>query len=114
MKIAIVGSRDFKPLDRVRDYVKALPAGSIVISGGARGVDSAAEEAAKEAHLTTFIFPADWNQFGKRAGYLRNIDIVNAADKVVAFWDRTSRGTKHSMDLAVKAGKPLEVVYQLP
>lgn len=109
MKIAIVGSRGYSDLSRVREYVKALPWGSVVVSGGARGVDSAAEQAAKEAGLEVLIFLPDWNKHGKKAGFLRNIDIVNAADKVVAFWDKVSRGTKHSMDLATKAGKTLEV-----
>lgn len=114
MKVAIVGSRDFKDLDLVREYVKALPEGTMVISGGARGVDSVAEETAKSVRLTTLVFPANWKEHGKSAGYIRNAFIVNAADRVVAFWDGKSKGTLHSMELARKTERPLEVVYQLP
>lgn len=112
MKIAIVGSRDFPHLEQVIAYVNALPLGTRVISGGARGVDKAAEQAAlKRYDLEVEIFPADWQRYGKSAGYRRNADIVAAADKVVAFWDGKSSGTKHTVSLARKAGKPVEIYY---
>lgn len=110
MKIAIVGSRAFKRLDLVRDYVNSLPEDTVVISGGAAGVDIVAELAARKRKLSVQIFPADWKKFGKQAGFLRNHDIVTAADAVVAFWDGVSRGTAHTMHLAELAGKPVEVV----
>lgn len=109
MKIAIVGSREYKDLPKVVSYVIALPPDTIIVSGGARGVDQAAEHAAGCAGLQKIIYPADWSKYGKKAGYLRNIDIVNAADKLVAFWDGKSKGTQHSINLAKAKGIPVEV-----
>lgn len=109
MKIAIVGSRDFPNLDDVREYIRRLPEGTVIVSGGARGVDAVAEETAKECGFQTMIFPADWKTFHKSAGFRRNVDIVTAADKVVAFWNGRSNGTRHSISLAKEQGKQLEV-----
>ena len=50
-------------------------------------------------------YPADWKTHGKRAGFLRNIEMVDTADAVIAIWDGVSRGTKHSIDYARKQGK---------
>lgn len=111
MKVAIVGSRGYRNLGAVRNYVNWLPQGTIIVSGGARGVDKTAEEAAKERGLPQpIIFLPDWKgPHGKRAGYVRNVDIVKAADRVVAFWDMESRGTAHSIALAVVLNKQVEV-----
>lgn len=110
MRVAIVGSREYEKLDQVEKYVNELPADAIVVSGGARGVDRAAENAAKRRGLQTLIFPALWGTYGKRAGFLRNRQIVEAADKVVAFWDGFSAGTLSTIKLAQEAKKPVEVI----
>lgn len=112
MKVAIVGSRDYPDLQAVIDYVMALPEHDKVISGGARGVDTVAVETALKYRydLDVEVFPALWEFHGKKAGMMRNIDIVNAADRVVAFWDGKSSGTGHTIRLARKAGKPVEVI----
>jgi predicted Rossmann fold nucleotide-binding protein DprA/Smf involved in DNA uptake len=95
-----------------------------IISGGARGVDTYAEKFAKAHNIKIFIFKANWkdishsdaiiknNKFGKydaRAGMRRNQTIVNEADKIIAFWDGKSTGTKSTIDLAIKAGKPVDI-----
>lgn len=110
MKVAIVGSREYARMDKVCDFVRSLPAGTTVVSGGARGVDSVAEEIAIRCGLDVVVFRADWNGLGKRAGFARNKTIVEAADRVVAFWDGVSRGTAHTINLARKVGKPVEVI----
>lgn len=109
MNIAIVGSRKFPGLISVWRYVQLLPDGCNVVSGGARGVDSVGENSAIARGWNPIIFHADWESFGKGAGYRRNIDIIKAADVVVAFWYNQSKGTQHSMDLALQRGKPLIV-----
>ena len=109
MKIAIVGSRGYPRLNEVAEYVKALPPDAVIVSGGANGVDQMAELTAKDRGLRTEIYYPDWKRHGKSAGFIRNEDIVKAADCVVAFWDGKSKGTAHSMKLAGKYGKPLEV-----
>src|ERR1019366_3739515 len=100
MKIAIVGSRDYPHPEKVRALINNLPADTVVISGGARGVDTWAEQAARARGLEVIIFPALWHAYGKRAGFIRNRQIVESADKVVAFWDGLSKGTKMSIDIS--------------
>jgi len=116
MKVAIVGSRNWPNFQQVRDYVMVLPAGTEVVSGGAPGVDAAAEGAAryrwyrcKDVPQPT-VFRADWSRFGRSAGPRRNAQMVEYADRVVAFWDGKSPGTKHTIGLAKKAGKPVEII----
>lgn len=111
MHIAIVGSRGYMRLDVVRDYISKLPEDTVIVSGGARGVDTAAEDAARARGLQTLIFPAEWSKYGKSAGFKRNQLIVDASQKLVAFWDGSSRGTKSSIDLAYKKGIEVEVIY---
>ena len=110
MNIAIVGSRDFTDLNMVKRFVESLPQGTTVISGGARGVDTAAEHTARSMGFPVRIHSAHWEEFGKRAGFLRNQDIVAEADLIVAFWDGTSKGTAHTIKLAESSGKPCMIV----
>ncbi len=121
MKIAVVGSREFKDIKFARrvimkEFLFAIPCTDdknqeepIIVSGGARGIDSLAEIEAKNLKIKTIIFKPDWDRYGKKAGFLRNILIINEADKVIAFWDGASKGTKHSIDLAIKQDKPLDI-----
>lgn len=107
--VAIVGSREFSDEEAVRVYVRALPKDTTVVSGGARGVDSWAANEARKIGLALVIVTADWKKLGKKAGFVRNKEIVRLADRVVAFWDQKSRGTQHTIKLTVDAGKPLVV-----
>lgn len=108
MKIAIVGSRDFDRLDLVVDYVKNLPPGTVVVSGGARGVDRVAANTATSCGFPVVEYRADWT-LGKGAGFARNTMIVEQADRVVAFWDGQSRGTLDTINKARQAGRPVQV-----
>lgn len=108
-RIAVIGSRGFASLDRVRDFVRSLPPGTMVVSGGARGVDSAAETAAREAGVATEIHHADWDTHGRKAGPMRNALIIANADAVVAFWDGESRGTLNALVQAHEAGLPITI-----
>lgn len=114
-KVAIVGSRKFPDLQRVREVVNDLLPDITVVSGGAKGVDTVAEAAAKGRGLNTIIFPAEW-RFGPdriynpRAGFERNTLIVKECDSVIAFWDGLSGGTKDTIDKARAMGKPVWVI----
>ena len=109
-KVAIVGSRNYPKLLAVSSLVRSLPDSCVVVSGGARGVDRVAEAAAKERGLKTLVFSAEWNKYGRGAGMRRNKDIIRSADVVVAFWDGFSSGTEHSINLAKKLHKPVEII----
>ena len=81
------------------------------VSGGARGVDKFAERLARARGMDVRVIQPDWDTHGKRAGYLRNREIVEACQWVVAFWDGESKGTKHTIDLALKAKLHLTVFF---
>lgn len=111
MKLAIVGSRnftDYKELSRIIGKVKGDI--TLIISGGARGADTLAERYAKEKAIPYLIFPADWNEYGKKAGILRNQDIVDNAEAMVAFLAPESRGTRDSIKRAQAKGIPVHIV----
>lgn len=105
-KVAIVGSRAWKDWEMIRDYVASLAGDDVVISGGAKGVDEWAQIFAEERGLGTIIYMPNWQEHGKSAGLRRNHEIVAGCDRLVAFWNGSSTGTKHSIGLARKAGKP--------
>lgn len=107
MNVAVIGSRSFRDYAKLcadLDRCRAHWGDFTVISGGAVGADSQAACWAKERGLPLVVFPADWVAYGKRAGFMRNHDIIAAADYVVAFWDGQSKGTHHSLSLAAKKG----------
>jgi hypothetical protein len=111
MKVGIVGSREFKNYELFSDIMKQyLSDISWVVSGGAPGADSLAEKWAKENKKMLTIYPADWLNLGKRAGYVRNTDIVKNSDMIIAFWDGKSKGTKHTIGLAQKMGKECKII----
>jgi hypothetical protein len=134
MRIAIVGSRGYRSLELVRSFVDHLPKGTIVVSGGARGVDETAEAAALdrgfeveswrpinslgvyqivrrydvgEESQDELVADVSFRTFGQ-AAYWRNRRIVGSSDYVAAFWDGKSKGTMHTMDLAAAAGKLID------
>lgn len=81
----------------------------VIVSGGASGVDSLAEQYAKDNNYTFELFPANWNKYGKSAGPRRNEEMVQVADFVIAFWDYNSKGTKSLIELTKKYNKPLRI-----
>lgn len=110
MNLAIIGSRNFSNLGLVADYVRRLPSDTVVISGGARGVDLTAAVAARSTGLTVREFLPDWERYGKSAGFKRNAQIVEAADRLVAFWDGRSRGTADTISKARDAGLIVTII----
>jgi YspA, cpYpsA-related SLOG family len=112
MRLAIVGSRGFQPLALVTKFVSTLKPTTTVVSGGARGVDTAAAEAAASRGLEVEIFEADWKQYGRKAGPLRNTAMVATVDGLVAFWDGRSAGTLNAIMAACDRRIWLRVYYQ--
>lgn len=126
LRIIIAGGRDFdnykilrsKSLAAITDINKQVNQTDkikrefvTIISGAARGADSLGEQFAKEFELTLKQMPAQWEEHGRKAGYLRNAQMADFAceDKdsqgvLIAFWDGKSRGTRHMIDIAIKHG----------
>lgn len=104
-KVIIAGSRGFSNYKLLRDkcneYLrnKRKEYNIIIISGGARGADFCGEKYAQDEGFTLEIYPAQWKKFGKRAGYRRNEQMAEVADALIAFWDGSSKGTKHMIDI---------------
>ena len=116
MKLAIVGSRTFKDYDLLVTWVDSIfymqdTDEKFVISGGASGADRLAERYANTHIANLIIYPADWNKYGKSAGFIRNQTIVDNCDMVLAFWDGESRGTADTIAKAKKAKKPTFIIY---
>ena len=112
MKVAIIGSRTFNDYELVCKTIKELKLETMthMVSGGAKGADSLGERYAKEHNIPCIIYKPDWNTYGKSAGFVRNKDIINACDIVVAFWDGKSKGTEHSIMLAKRNIKQVYVI----
>lgn len=108
MKIAVIGSRTFTNYELLSSVLNKLEI-DLIVSGGAKGADHLAEQWANEKQIKTLIFKPDWNTHGRKAGFMRNLQIIDSCDSVVAFWDGESKGTKHSLDYAKKIGKGVTV-----
>lgn len=111
VRVLVCGSRGLTDRAWIRERLRLLPHDAEILHGNARDVDRIAGSIANELSMSVRVFPADWESYGKRAGYLRNIEMLDAQpDLVIAFWDGSSRGTKHAIDAAGKRGIPVEVI----
>ncbi len=84
-KYAIIGSRTFDNYSLVEETMDKFDDIELIVSGGAKGADSFGERYADENGIEKLIFHADWKNLGKKAGPLRNTDIVKNADVLVCF-----------------------------
>jgi hypothetical protein len=104
MRTIIAGSRDLLyPLDLVTRAVnsyKDMLTITCVLSGTARGIDRAGEEWAKAHNIPIEYYPANWDEFGKAAGFIRNREMALRADALLAVWDGKSRGTANMIRTA--------------
>jgi len=88
-----------------------LPTGTTIVHGGASGADGLARKAARALHLNETAYPADWKRYGKRAGIVRNLEMLDLAPALVlAFWDGQSPGTRHTIEEARRRGIEVEVI----
>ncbi len=110
IRLAVVGSRGFSDYPFMKKVLQWYDIKRI-ISGAAKGADQLAASFANELGIQLQEFPAEWDKYGKSAGYLRNEKIVEACDEVVAFWDGKSRGTKHTINIATEMGKPVSTFW---
>ena len=107
MKIAIIGSRNIF-IDDLGSY---LPKNvTEIVSGGAKGIDTLAKEYAVKNNIVLTEFLPEYAKFGRAAPLIRNIQIIEYANEVLAFWDGKSKGTKHVIDSCKKLSKKVTVI----
>jgi|TARA_R100000093_G_scaffold70606_1_gene44146 hypothetical protein len=113
-KVAVIGSRRFDDYERLSSTIlellpnfesRILHLNVEFVSGGASGADQLCQRFAKEKGCCIKIFYPNWVEYGNKAGPLRNQEIVNYADMIIAFWDGRSKGTKHTLTLAKQMDK---------
>ena len=106
MKVAVIGSRGLT----INDLGKYLPEDTTeIVSGGAKGIDTCARNYALSHDLKLTEFLPEYNKYGRGAPLKRNLQIIEYADVVIAFWDGKSRGTKYVIDNCKKLGVQVDV-----
>lgn len=110
MRVIIAGSRAVTDRHLVSQaVVDSSFSVTEVVEGGARGIDTLAFDWAHSHGIPVKIFVANWKKHGKQAGILRNIEMADYAEALIAIWDGKSRGTKHMIDIAEKRRMPYKV-----
>jgi hypothetical protein len=105
MRTIIAGSRDLNSYTLVANAVQESGIEpTVVLSGGARGIDSQAEKWASRRGIPVEYYPAMWKLWGNSAGPRRNVEMAANADALIAVWDGSSRGTKHMIETALSKG----------
>lgn len=111
-KWIVAGSRTFqnylllcKELDKIKEQIDEI------VCGEARGADTLGRTYAYDNDILIKSYPADWERYGKSAGFVRNEEMAAYADKAIIFWDGKSVGSKDMIDKMEKLGKEVRVVY---
>lgn len=95
----------------INKLIKRVPKDQIlIVEGGARGTDYLAYLYGRRNNIPVVTYPADWDGLGNRAGYVRNIEMLEDATHLAAFWDYESRGTRHSIENSKKYEVSLRVI----
>jgi len=109
MKVAVIGSRDLI----ISDLESFIPKEcSEIVSGGAVGVDLCAAEFAKKKKMNLVEFLPNYKKYGRSAPIVRNKQIVEYSDEVLAFWDGKSKGTLSVIRYCEKTGTPCRVIVK--
>lgn len=116
-KIIVAGGRDFNNYDLLENKLNFYLSNKnnqgydiTIISGRANGADYLGEKYAINKGYNIEYYPADWDKYGKSAGYKRNVQMANAADACVVFWDGKSKGSEHMINIAKAKNLPLKIV----
>lgn len=111
MLYAIIGSRSFSDYTFFKEMLDfSFYTISSIISGGARGADELAARYAAEKDIPIREILPEYKVYGKKAPLVRNIEIINKAEAVIAFWDMISKGTGSAIKMAKKRGIPVYII----
>lgn len=115
MKVIIAGGRDFTEINgfirKCDSILSQLPREKVtIVSGMAKGADTLAVAYAKARGYRLKKFPANWEKYGKKAGWVRNTKMADYADALIAFWDGQSSGTKMMIDIAQEKELKIRVI----
>jgi len=108
-RLAVIGGRDFSDYKLMCEVLDKYEI-EVIVSGGARGADSLGERYGRERGIEVKVFKADWDRYGKSAGFKRNYLIIDDCNYVIGFWDGKSKGTEHSLKIAKEKNKKIKVV----
>lgn len=112
MKVIIAGTRTFNDYQLLCNTIKELNINiDEIVCGGAKGADALGEKYAKENNISIKYFLADWDKYGKRAGPIRNHQMGDYADYLIAFWDKKSKGALDMINYMQQIGKHGKVIY---
>lgn len=112
--VIIAGTRTFTDYDllcRKCDFYFQNRKPTAIICGEAKGADTLGRRYAIEHGINVLSFPADWDRYGKSAGYIRNQQMAEKADALIAFWNDESKGTRNMIDVARKKGLHCRIVH---
>lgn len=121
IRVIVAGTRDFNDFFSVEKILMGYfelhqlhRADVEIVSGGARGADKLGEKFANKYGCKLTKFPADWEYYGKSAGYIRNEQMAKYASEsngvLFAFWNGVSKGTKHMIELAGKYNLDVNII----
>ena len=113
----VAGGRDYSNqnvvnyyIDRVKDVCDSRGLNLVIVCGMATGADTLGRNYAISNGLEVLEFPADWNKYGKSAGYIRNKEMGDVADSAIVFWDGRSKGSKLMIDIMHELKKPVVAI----
>lgn len=113
MKLGVVGSRNITSSQAVYDAIMSSPwkyTYQTIVTGGARGVDSIAESFAETHDFNCEVITPNWDDWSDgHPAKVRNTEIVEESDAIVAVWDGNSDGTRDTIDKAIDRGTPIYV-----
>lgn len=114
MKLIVAGGRLYNDEPRVYHDLNIIHANYEeleIVTGLAKGPDTFGKNWAIRNGILYHEFPANWNKFGKSAGYIRNKKMAEFADGLLAYWDGDSRGTMNMINVAHEHGLAVAVVH---
>ena len=113
----VAGGRDYSNqnivnyyIDRVKDVCDSRGLNLVIVCGMATGADTLGRNYAISNGLEVLEFPANWNRYGKSAGYIRNKEMGDVADSAIVFWDGRSKGSKLMIDIMHELKKPVVAI----